>query len=203
MNTLTTLIVLICGLSLYEFFTNQEVTLPAGVLIVQAPSQVNLPEPHQKMLYKKATLEFLANYTIQARVLSKETYYLDRFADIAPIDLALGWQQMSNTDLLKQLHISQADRFYFFRWKEPAPLNPQLMAQESANVHIIPANDFIKNKIKKLRQGQLIQISGQLVKATQPDGAQITSSLSRDDTGAGACEVIYVTDIQTLNTTSN
>lgn len=155
------------------------------------------------MLYKKATLEFLANYTIQARVLSKETYYLDRFADIAPIDLALGWQEMSNTAVLKQLNISQADRFYFFRWKDPAPLNPQLMAQESANVHIIPANDFIKNKIKKLREGQLIQISGKLVQATQADGAKIISSLSRDDTGAGACEVIYVTDIQLINPTSH
>ena len=57
---------------------------------------------------------------------------------------------------------------------------------------MIPANDKIEKKLKKLDRDDLIYLEGYLVKIDRPDGWHWQSSLTRDDTGAGACEVIWV-----------
>ncbi|HQO16731.1 MAG TPA: hypothetical protein PLG02_07185, partial [Methylotenera sp.] len=65
----------------------------------------------------------------------------------------------------------------------------------SANMHIIPANDSVKRQLSNVRQGQLVKIKGLLIEARRPDGWRWRSSLSREDTGNGACELMYVTEL--------
>ena len=43
-----------------------------------------------------------------------------------------------------------------------------------------------------------VALRGRLVEAIAPNGMQIRSSLRRDDTGGGACEVIWVEDLEVL-----
>lgn len=83
------------------------------------------------MVYQqgKYELEALANFDIEARVLSKENYYADRESELVPVDLALGWGAMSDSSVLEKLSISQSGRFYFYRWKnEPPARHPRLRA---------------------------------------------------------------------------
>lgn len=62
-------------------------------------------------------------------------------------------------------------------------------------MHMIPANDEIKSRLKKVRVGQVVALSGYLVRVQGADGWHWNSSMTRRDSGDGACEVVWVKDI--------
>jgi len=68
----------------------------------------------------------------------------------------------------------------------------------AANTHIIPANDSVKHQLSKIRLGQIVHIKGQLVEAKRFDGWHWRSSLTRGDTGVGACELMYVSELSVI-----
>ena len=70
-----------------------------------------------------------------------------------------------------------------------------------SNSHLIPSNDKIKKQIKKIKKNDYIQIEGYLVHVdadTKKGYFFWDSSTTREDSGDGACEVIYVTDVKWL-----
>ena len=159
------------------------------------PIQTNLLK-QEALNQGKYQLNLLADYIIEARVLAKEIYHLDRESELAPVDLALGWGSMSDSSVIEKLAISQSNRAYRYRWDELPPRPPAEIASHSANVHLIPASPMLEKQIKKLRVGQVIRISGLLVEAYAADGWRWRSSLSRDDVGFGACELIRVESLE-------
>lgn len=67
----------------------------------------------------------------------------------------------------------------------------------SANVHISPMNEEIEKQIKDLDKGDLVYLEGYLINIVDTsNNYKLASSLSRKDTGAGACEVILVTNVR-------
>ena len=76
-----------------------------------APVQTLLPANVKPIRYKETVLNPLADYKIQARVLSTKTYWFGEDSNIIPIDIAVGWDEMSDSAVLDQLRISQAGRF--------------------------------------------------------------------------------------------
>ncbi|VAX15145.1 hypothetical protein MNBD_IGNAVI01-798, partial [hydrothermal vent metagenome] len=82
-------------------------------------------------------------------------------------------------------------RWYF--WKTDAyPIPRKEIETSSANMHIIPANEQVENELDDILVGEIILLDGYLVKITTDDGFRWQSSLSRNDTGGGACEVVRV-----------
>jgi hypothetical protein len=65
----------------------------------------------------------------------------------------------------------------------------------SANVHIIPKDETIKDKFDNVYSGSLIEMKGYLVEITTADGWRWKSSLKRDDTAGGSCELFWVEDL--------
>jgi hypothetical protein len=62
---------------------------------------------------------------------------------------------------------------------------------------VIPANDSVASKLARLRQaGQVVHLTGLLVDGKRDDGMTIRTSLTRADSGAGACEVFLVQDVE-------
>jgi len=59
-------------------------------------------------------------------------------------------------------------------------------------MHLIAADDSIARAIKRTRVGDVVAFDGYLVEADWPNGRKAVSSLTRSDTGAGACEIIWV-----------
>jgi hypothetical protein len=53
----------------------------------------------------------------------------------------------------------------------------------------------VKKQLLAVRRHVLVTLEGYLVEITRPDGYHWRSSLSRDDTGGGACEVMWVTSV--------
>lgn len=115
-----------------------------------------------------------------------------------PIDLALGWGQMSDEAVLDKIDISQSGRWY--RWRvEEFPIPQKDIETQSANMHMIPANDLVEDMLNSSKQGQIIELSGYLIRAEADDGWNWQSSLTRNDIGAHTCEVVYVESFQLIN----
>lgn len=142
------------------------------------------------------TIEPVASYEVRARVLSIERYRMGREADLSPVDFALGWGPMSDAAVLDKLTISQSNRWYHYRWEGSAPIDPSVMARSSANTHLVPADDSVKNRLLKVSKGEVVTLSGYLINVRHSDGWNWRSSLTRDDTGGGSCELMWVTDVQ-------
>ena len=146
------------------------------------------------------TLTPRATYDITARILSREDYRFDPMSGLAPLDLALGWGPMSDNQVLKAFKISQGARFYSWRpVAESLPIELGEVTQYSANTHIIPANDAVAAKLARLRLGgQVVHLTGLLVDGARDDGMTIRTSLTREDSGAGACEFMLVQQVEVL-----
>lgn len=132
-----------------------------------------------------------AEFSLTARILSKKKYGYGRESDLSPIDLALGWGRMSDESILESFSISQSGRWYNWRSRE-LPISAREVSNHSANMHIIPATDELKNRLKRLKRGEIIQLTGKLVNVQADDGWHWRSSLKRTDRGSGACELFYV-----------
>ena len=163
---------------------------PPGILVPEKPLQIDL-QPSLFML-EDYQLTRKASFEIRARVLSKEPYYLNRTAELAPIDLALGWGAMSDSSVLDRIDISQSARWYRTRYEFPSPIPDQQIIANSSNMHMIPAGKSIERSLKKLREGDIVLIRGFLVDVDHDSGWYWRSSMSRTDTGDGACELVFV-----------
>ena len=142
-------------------------------------------------------LRALQAFSLKARVLRRENYYFDRGAKLSPTDLALGWGPMADPQVLQHISISQRNRWYFWR-AEHMPIERRQIELHSANMHLIPANAEVAKTLAELKTDQQIQLSGQLVSVEGDDGYRWVSSLSREDIGEGACELIWVEQLVVL-----
>lgn len=165
-----------------------------GVLVAEAPAQTP-PRSPRLIERDRYQLTPLADYAIRARVLGTEHYRFDAVADLVPLDLALGWMSMSDSRILDQVHGFQLGR-HFYYWMRGGVLSPETAKISAANTHVIPADDDIRHQLFELKEGDLVRLTGQLVEVTGPKGLTMRSSLRRDDSGDGACEVLYVQTVE-------
>lgn len=115
---------------------------------------------------------------------------------MSPVDFALGWGRMSDSAVLERLSFSQHGRFYYYSWRNQPPIPLSEIIRSSANMHLIPATKAVERILLRARAGQLVALSGKLVQIDGPKGWKWKSSLTRTDSGAGACEVIWVEDVE-------
>jgi hypothetical protein len=72
------------------------------------------------------------------------------------------------------------------------PVPRDVIETHSANMHMIPADAEIESQLKSIRPGNMVHLKGLLVEVTSKEGFRWKSSLTRADTGGGACELIVV-----------
>ncbi|MCB1980250.1 MAG: hypothetical protein M9919_13535 [Burkholderiaceae bacterium] len=169
-----------------------------AALATRAALQVPVQGPTDKpaFAFKGFQIQPLARFSIDAKVLSREDYYLGREAELAPMDLALGWKRMAEPAVYRQLDITQGRRWYFYRWRDAPPIPVQEIVESSANMHLIPANAAVEKTLNRAREGATVRLSGHLVQASDASGWRWTSSLSRTDSGANSCELVFVESAQ-------
>lgn len=141
----------------------------------------------------------LQPYTGEFRVLSRENYNFGRESEISPVDFALGWDKMADPEVYKQLSIRQSNRWYHWRYENAPPIPVREIEMQSANTHLIPASKQIAKQLKAIDQDDLIYLKGQLVEVKSSDGWTWRSSLSREDTGGGACELMLVEEVRVIS----
>ncbi len=138
-----------------------------------------------------------AKYVISARILHRKRYSDGWGSKISPIDLVLGWGDISKPEMFKEFKFRQISRWYTFRYKSQnlQPLSMDYVASHSSNHHIIPATENITKALIFAKKSDLIELDGYLVNVIgkyKGSKAAWYSSLSRLDTGNRSCEVMYV-----------
>jgi hypothetical protein len=147
--------------------------------------------------YPGYTIAPLESFQLTGRILSARSYRSGREAELSPVDLAIGWDEMAKPDNIAQLDISQRNRWMYWKAKR-LPLPRRQLESSMANVHIIPASADVAEQVQTLAPGTLVTLDGDLVQVNADDGWRWRSSLSRTDTGARSCEVLWLTRVQVL-----
>jgi hypothetical protein len=197
------LVFLIIAVLCYDYWhSHRPITYEPGVLIASDPTQENLPGNEPAFDFRDFHLKPLARFALDARLLHSRVYRFDPGAPLVPIDLAVGWGPMSDQQVLDHIHISQSMRFFWYQYQNPPPIAKEEIISHATNIHIIPSTPELAAACKSLRCGAIVHLSGELVEATGPHIGTWRSSLSRTDTGNGACELLYLEEMEILSADS-
>ncbi len=181
-----------CGLvATYHYITARPIEWRPGTLVAAEPEQTAV-ENAEPIVLKGFRLTPRARFSAEARVLSRSRYFLGTLAKVSPLDIAVGWGEMSDSAVLKRIDVSQSGRFYFWHYDDEPPIPRQVIEAHSANWHLVPASNATWHVLNGLRVGDVVKLEGELIDINGPDGGSMRTSLTRADTGAGACEIIYV-----------
>lgn len=187
-------LILLAGLA-YRDWSLREIEFPPGVLVPELPQQIDV-QGLGSIALDEYELTPRAEFEIRARVLSKKNYRWGPEANLSPVDLALGWGVMSDQAVLDRIEITQGSRWYHTRYMLPAPLSDEEIIQNSGNMHMVPAQNRVRNKLKDVRVGDIVRLRGILVDIDHSSGWYWRTSLRRDDTGGGSCEIVYLEEIE-------
>lgn len=181
-------------LGAYDYWTTRPVEWRPGILVAAEPLQTNLADaaPIEHGSFK---LTPRAAFVAEARVLSRSRYRIGALADVSPLDIAVGWGPMSDSAVLADIDVTQANRFYFWHYDVEPPIAPRVIETHSANWHLVPGSESTWKVLKRIRVGDVVTLEGELVDVERSDIGTLRTSLRRDDTGAGACEVILVDSV--------
>jgi len=196
-HVLVGMIILTMGVLAFIFFPRETpITYPPGILVEEYPTRFKLGHEEIRLI-DDYVIKSLAGVKIKARVLGKEGYSFDRESDLAPYDLALGWGPMSDEEYLSKLEITQGRRWYHWKKLDPSTDNRTVIIN-SSNMHMIPSNEEIQDILDRIIVGNLIEIEGYLVEVKATDNWKWKSSMSWEDTGGGACELVYIEKLKIL-----
>ncbi len=188
------LAIVACCFGVAGLLSGRPIEQPAGVLVEAIPQQ----RPTRAAAFARGEFSITpqASFDIEARVLSTERYRVGTDAQLSPIDFAVGWGPMSDTAVLAHFRVAQGGRFFTIYPDEQA-IDLATALGGAANMHLIPATSRIRDQLEDTRVGSIVRLRGQLVNITGPNGYHWNTSLTREDTGAGACELFYVESVET------
>ena len=164
---------------------------------IQAPQKITLSKRGWEM-----TLTPLAAYDIKGIVVHRENYSSGWNSLVSPCDVAMVWKHMAENDIFKKVSWSQSGRWYYWETGDSFPYDNSFIARYSSNTHIIPASDNLSRAAKSLGRWDVAELSGDLVRVDATKGSEPywwVSSLSRQDTGDGSCEILYLKHLKKDN----
>lgn len=203
------LIIIVFFLFFTNFFVKKEYKNVATLNNFSNPIQSNTSGSTMKIVDGEyINISFIASYDIQGRVVDVQNYFEYTTQNkLSPRDIGIVWGNLVKDSYNEKITWSSSgNRFLNWHVNDGAWLSSiggrSYINLHFSNNHLIPSNDDIKLLIKKIKKDDFIQIKGYLVNVnyTTDNGGYVywNSSTSRSDTGNGACEVIYVTDIKWL-----
>lgn len=141
-----------------------------------------------------ATLTPRARYRTRAWVVAKDQDFDDDAADVLTLDLGLAWGPVASPDLLRSISFHLDTRYLSLRWREVLPLDGPTIMRHVSNHHLVISDAAVRAYLDHVQVGDLVTLEGQLVDVALDgtSGRVVRSSLSRDDLGNGACEVLWV-----------
>jgi hypothetical protein len=165
------------------------------------PVQQEASVPAEVPLAGGARATLRASYTLTAHVMSVRDYD-DAWHEVLPRDFALAWGEAASARMQENLSIRQYNRWFFWRWEgEPGQVpaaGAAGLAREMANVHIAPASAQVAAQLADVDPGDSVTLAGYLADIAHPQAGLRLTSLSRTDSGAGACELMLVERVTVL-----
>lgn len=163
------------------------------------------PEPEQVMLEEAApfplpsrpsvTVTPRARYRNEAWAVAIDDDPGDDWAEEVALDVALAWGPVASPGILSHMTFHLKRRYVSVRWDGGMPLNQRVVMQHLSNHHLVAGSPAVQESLDQIRPGDFVKLEGKLVDLQGPAG-QFRTSLSRDDVGNGACEVVWVERIE-------
>ncbi len=151
-------------------------------------------------------VHFQYSYDIEALVVHTHDYGSGVDSLLSPKDLALAWGSVAAHNKDVNFNWDQSGRWYSWHvksWDELDEVGGKMgVITQSANNHIIPAGERVKNDVMAIKKGDHIRLQGYLVNIEgYKNGTKCyywNSSTTRGDSGDHSCEVFYVTEVEWL-----
>lgn len=183
----------------------------------------SIPAPEQIPIENQKPIVFMRNgysyeltplydYSLNGLILHTQRYdtwySISRTDKTFTKDVCMAWGDMLRQGTYKDstLKVKQDFRFCLFSYTNPGLV---FNGDEFSNSHLIASTPDIEWKIRSLEGGDQVRITGKLVnvkavatgETDSYERPEITwhTSVNRIDTGAGACEVIYVESVDILS----
>lgn len=170
-------------------------------LAAEEPEQEALAGAEEIVLEAKGheiVLTPRARYRITGYAAEVSRKLLDEWDFAMPMDLALVWGPVADPAVLRRLDFHLSGRYVSYSYQGAAPA--VALPTHIANNHLIPADDDVAALLDEVRIGDLVTLTGLLVDVEIRDRArsvfEARTSLRRGDTGSGACEILYVEDVE-------
>jgi hypothetical protein len=132
-----------------------------------------------------------ASYDVAARVATTERYRAGLSGDLLPWDFVLAWGAATREPAWAHVSYVQTGRFYNWSTRDLS-LDPAYVSSHTANTHLIAGTGRVASVLGRVHLGDVVRLEGELVDVDGPDGFAWRTSLTRTDTGPGACETLYV-----------
>lgn len=149
-------------------------------------------------------INYVAEYELYGRVIDLAYYGGKTLGDkLSPRDIGVAWGYLASDEAREKVKWSSIGNRFLnneildFKWYQAKGGRDAFVTHHSNN-HLIPANDEVEKKVKKIREDDYVKVTGYLVRVQGTNGFRWGTSTSRTDDGNGACEVIYVTDVKWL-----
>jgi hypothetical protein len=167
-----------------------------------APVQEAL-EAAEPLVVERAGRRYLVHkqfaYDVLGVVLSASSYDVTWTNDVADVDVGLLWGPRREA-LKERYKFFQMGRWLFWRTETQVTNEDRAeVTRHSSNNHLIApeGSKRLGWAFRRIAQGDLVRLKGSLVRITSGEGTLYAqSSTSRDDTGDGACEVVWVDELQ-------
>jgi hypothetical protein len=146
-----------------------------------------------------------ATYTISGLVVSQHRgdalFNMYHKADPGNIeDVCVVWGEAIANGSYRKVTYESGEFTCYYGWS--AILSPPYNPEKMSNNHLLPANDIVAHQIRGIRTGDQVRMNGLLVDYRVSSGGRDVftrqTSLTRNDTGNGACEIVYVTDMHVI-----
>lgn len=170
------------------------------------PEQEELPEPMPVLVKRDGRTFFLIRthrFAVTGKVLSATEYewaWTNQFYDV---DLGLAWGDRV-AELEERFDFYQNGRWLFWRTSEPiSEADRRYVTSHVGNLHLIPAEGMVSIDLalRRVDAGDLVRVEGYLVTIQDAGTNELArSSTRRDDTGDGACEIVWVDRLQVNET---
>lgn len=195
------------------FGVSKEYDYMAGKDFIAAPIQEPIDKDEE--LYEVQNIDGytfkikkLAKYAVSGRVVNVQDYLgYDVVNRFSPRDFTLAYGLYANKDNTKGIiFYSLHDRFVHYHMLSSNKISelggPNRFYLSVSNNHIIPADKKVRKLMYKVKEDDYIRVEGFLVSVYYDNNEKNvvntglwSSSTRRNDTGAGACEIILVKNI--------
>lgn len=146
------------------------------------------------------------NYELQGVVVSHHNaddfgniYHHKSWQDYINVrDICIIWGDNISSGVYKNMEFNSTTWTCWASWPDSETGRLFSMNQLSNN-HLLATNDTIKQMLMSAETGDHIRIKGVLAEYSNPgNGFKRGTSISRDDTGNGACETIYIDEFDII-----
>ena len=187
------------------------------------PIQVMLPSENKKLEkgkneYTEFAYDKIAEYSLSGMIVAINTdFWLhglmrNDFDKVSLMDIGIVWGKIADKDYVKNYLKFKSEKTSTARWlrytykcRGTDCLDFGYIKSHTAHTHLVPANNNIMSALLTLKKYDKVKLEGYLVDLYFSKGGKSITSVSRTDNnagsrgrnnGGGACEIMYVEQVQ-------